>query len=134
MKIFVYTMSFVALSAPALSSDFTTGKEFSAHYSYLDGGNSKIAQHFYGVNGIKRGGIWVISASGVDPTASGAHAECKATFKGRTLGRNHVIAEDPNGAFGKFEIRGEGEYVRVKSLTNGPCLKQGLYLVPQAVD
>jgi hypothetical protein len=124
----------MALSTPVLSADFTREKEFSAHYAYLDAEAGKIAQHFYYVNGIKHGNTWVISAAGVDPSASGAHAECKATFKGRTVGPNHLIAEDRGEAFGKFELRKEGEYVRIKSLTDGPCLKQGLYLVPQGLD
>lgn len=134
MKVLLCSLSVLTLSTPALSSDFTTGKDFSAYYAYLDVETSKIAQTFYYVNGIKRGNTWVISAAGVDPSASGVHAECKATFRGRTIGPNHLVAEDRSGAFGKFELRKENEYVRVKSLTNGPCLKQGLYQVPQVED
>lgn len=134
MRVIVCMAISVFLTSPAFCSDFTKQKEFNAQYTYLDVVSRKALQDFFYVDGVKRGDAWVISVSGVNSNPLKSQSKCKANFKGRTIGPNHLIAEEQGKASGKFEIRREGEYVRVKSLADRICLKEGLYLISQVAD
>lgn len=124
----------IAIAAGPGGFDFTREPEFAAHYAYLDLADGAPAQDFIGVSGRRIGKIWRIEAVGSNRRLAASARTCRKVFTGRTIGRGRLEADDPSGEFGRFELRQEGEMVRLISLVEGGCIRQGLYNLPRSFD
>lgn len=114
--------------------DFTRMRTFEAHYVYLDVPHGAPAQDRFATHAERRGGGWIVGAVGSNPETAASVRICRKKFPGRTLGPGHVRATDPSGEFGSFELRREGAYVQLVSLSTGDCARQGLYLITRVED
>ena len=114
--------------------DFTRMRTFEAHYAYLDVPHGAPAQDRFAIHAERRGGGWIVEAVGSNPKIAASVRICRKRFSGRTLGPGHLRATDPSGESGSFELRREGAYVRLVSLSTGDCARQGLYLIPRVED
>lgn len=119
-------------SAFAAGADFTRRREFEAQYAYLDVPAGAPAQDWIAFYAKRDGSGWRIEAVGSNPKLAASVRTCRKVFHGRTVGPGRLRATDPSGEFGAFELRREGEYVRLVSLSAGNCVRQGLYLTPFA--
>ncbi|XYD06885.1 hypothetical protein R1A27_17060 [Methylobacterium sp. NMS12] len=124
----------VGHAASAADGDFTRRREFEAQYAYLDVPAGAPAQDWIAIHAKRDGRGWRIEAVGSNPKLAAAVRTCRKVFRGRTVGPGRLRATDPSGEFGAFELRREGEYVRLASLSTGECARQGLYLVPSVQD
>ena len=121
-------------AASAADGDFTRRREFEAQYAYLDVPAGAPAQDWIAIHAKRDGSGWRIEAVGSNPKLAASVRICRKVFRGRTVGPGRLRATDPSGEFGAFELRSEGEYVRLVSLSTGECVRQGLYLVPSVQD
>ncbi|MGU3363004.1 hypothetical protein ACLBWX_22030 [Methylobacterium sp. M6A4_1b] len=123
-------------SHPALANgaDFTRMRSFEAQYAYLDVPVGAPAQDWFAIHAKRSGDGWIVEAVGSNPKIAASVRTCRKTFRGRTVSPGRLRAADPSGEFGSFELRREGAYVRLVSLTTGDCARQGLYLVPLVQD
>lgn len=121
-------------AAFAADGDFTRKREFEAQYAYLDVPAGAPAQDWIAIHAKRDGSRWRIEAVGSNPKLAASVRTCRKVFRGRTVGPGWLRARDPSGEFGAFELRREGEYVRLVSLSTGECARQGLYLIPSVQD
>ncbi|SFT26608.1 hypothetical protein [Methylobacterium sp. yr668] len=130
------SLSAILLShaASAADGDFTRRCEFEAQYAYLDVPAGAPAQDWIAIHAKRDGSGWRIEAVGSNPKLAASVRTCRKVFRGRTVGPGRLRATDPSGEFGTLELRREGEYVRLVSLSTGECARQGLYLVPSVQD
>lgn len=126
----------IAVNQTALAdgADFTRMRSFAAQYAYLDVPAGAPAQDWFAIHAQRSGDGWAVEAVESNPTIAASVRTCRKTFRGRTIGPGRLRAADPSGEFGTFELRREGAYLRLVSLTPGYCARQGLYLVPRVQD
>lgn len=114
--------------------EFTRMRSFEVQYAYLDVPAGAPAQDWFRIHAKRSGDGWIVDAVGSNPKIAASVRTCRKTFRGHTVGPGRLRATDPSGEFGTFELRREGEYVRLVLLAPGDCAREGLYLIPQVQD